>query len=324
MHLKKRKKIPLKYYFFLFLFILTFIVSIQVLNHFHVSFTNQEFLKFILEDYNYFERNKTKDFSYYLVKYALKVDLKNPVSIFMNSYKGSVLTSSDEVLVSNPSSSYVEDPYPEKEVVEPLVYIYNTHQLEEYSISGIEEYGVVPNVMMASYILREKLYEAGISSVVEDNDVSEFLRTNNWNYASSYKVTRFMMEDAKLKNPSLKYFVDVHRDSVNKNISTVTINGKSYAKILFIVGLENENYQANLETTGTVLNLLEENYPGITRGIYKKQGKGVNGVYNQDFNENVFLVEMGGYQNTLDEVLNSTIAFSEVFVKYIKEQEESI
>ena len=323
MHLKKRK-IPFQYYLFLFLFVLTFVISIQVLNHFHVSFTNEEFLKFVLEDYHRFENTDDKDFSYYLVKYALKVDLKNPVSIFQNSYKGSVLTSSDEVLVSNPSSSYVEDPYPEKEVVEPLVYIYNTHQLEEYSTSGIEEFGVVPNVMMASYILREKLYDAGISSIVEDNDVNAFLQTNNWNYASSYKVTRFMMEDAKVKNPSLKYFIDLHRDSVHKNISTVTIYGKSYAKILFIVGLENENYEANLKTTGKVLDLLEENYPGITRGIYKKQGKGVNGVYNQDFSEFVFLVEMGGYQNTLDEVLNSTIAFSEVLEKYIKEEEGNI
>jgi len=320
-HLKKSRKIPIKYYFFLFLFVLTFIVSIQVLNHFHVSFTNQEFLKFVLEDYNRFEKTHHKDFSYYLVKYALRVDLKNPVSIFMDSYKGSVVSSSDEVLVSNPSSSYVEDPYPEKEVKEPLVYIYNTHQLEEYSTSGIEEFGVVPNVMMASYILREKLYEAGISSIVEDNDVSEFLKTNNWNYASSYKVTRYMMEDASVKNASLKYFVDLHRDSVSKKISTVQIGDKSYAKILFIVGLENENYEENLKTTGRILDLLEEDYPGITRGIYKKQGKGVNGVYNQDFDKNVFLVEMGGYQNTLDEVLNSTIALSEVLVKYIQETE---
>lgn len=244
--------------------------------------------------------------------------MKNPVSIFQNSYKGSVLTASDEILESNPSSSYVEDPYPEKEIVEPIVYIYNTHPREEYSTLNIEEYNITPNVMMASYILREKLYEAGISSIVETADVNEFLQTNNWNYASSYKVTRLLMEDAKEKNPSLKYFIDLHRDSVKRNLSTVTIGNKSYARILFIIGLENENYEENLKITKTIFDSLEEKYPGITRSIYKKQGPGVNGIYNQDFNKNVILVEMGGVENTLDEVLNSTIALSEVLTEYIK------
>lgn len=50
--------------------------------------------------------------------------------------------------------------------------------------------------MMASYILREKLNRNGISTIVEENDVTEFLKTNNWNYASSYKVTKLLMQDA--------------------------------------------------------------------------------------------------------------------------------
>ena len=126
------------------------------------------------------------------------------------------------------------------------------------------------------------------------------------------------MEDAKEKNPSLKYFIDLHRDSVSKNISTATINGKSYAKILFIVGLENPNYQGNLTVTTTINNMLEENYPGITRGIYKKEGKGVNGVYNQDFDQNTILFEVGGPENTIQEVLNSADAIATVLAEYIE------
>ena len=319
----RKRRWKWKCLFFLALFVVTFIVSIQLLHRFHVQFTNQDFLKFVLEDYDPYQvREGPKDFSYYLVKYALKIDLKDPISIFQNSYKGSVSTASDDIEHVSSDSTYVEDPYPEKEIEEPLVYIYNTHQLEEYSKANIEEYNVTPNVMMASYILREKLYEAGIPAMVEDNDVSEFLHANNWNYASSYKVTRLLMEDAKEKNPSLKYFVDLHRDSVKRSLSTATINGKSYARILFIIGLENENYEENLKVTETIFNMLEESYPGITRSIYKKQGKGVNGVYNQDFDKNVILVEMGGEENTLDEVLNSTLALSDVLTRYIKGDEQ--
>lgn len=276
-------------------------------------------MRILLENSNPFiEKTDKKDIAYYLVKQILKIDLKNPATIFQSTYTGSISTASDEIK-PEVDSTYVEDPYPEKEIQEPIVYIYNTHQLEKYSTTNVEDYDIVPNVMMASYILREKLYENNIPAIVEDADVSEFLKTNNWNYASSYKVTKLLMEDAKEKNPTLNYFIDLHRDSVSKKISTTTINDKNYAKILFIVGLENENYQENLQVTEKVLNSLEEKYPSITRGIYKKQGPGVNGVYNQDFHKNVILVEMGAEENTIDEVLNSTLALSEVLTFLIKE-----
>jgi len=308
--------------FLVFLFVAIFVLSVQSIHHFHIQSTSKEFLKYVLADSNHFLEPVKKDFSYYLIKYALKIDLKNPVSVFQHSYQGPVSTTSDEVVMNTPTSSYVEDPYPEKQDKKPLVYIYNTHQLEEYSTANIEEYGVVPNVMMASYILRERLLDEGVSAIVEDNDVSAFLQTNNWNYASSYKVTRLLMEDAKSKNPSLKYYIDLHRDSVGKNISTAKIGDKSYARILFIVGLENEGYEENLKVTQTIFDMLEHDYPGITRTVYKKQGKGVNGVYNQDFDKNVIIVEMGGSENTLDEVLNSVLAFSKVLSKYIEGEEK--
>lgn len=320
---RRKKKLPkIKIIFYITLFILTFVTSIHLLNKIHFQITNDEFLKLVLENSNpYMSKTNKKNFYYYLVKYILNIDLENPSTIFNSTYLGSISTSSDEVedTTTNEGSTYVEDPYPEKQTEEPLVYIYNTHQLEKYSTKNIEEYDVVPNVMMASYILREKLYENGIPAIVEQADVNEFLQTNNWNYASSYKVTRFLMEDAKEKNPTLNYFIDLHRDSVKKSISTTTINGKSYAKILFIVGLENDNYKENLQVTEKINNMLEEKYPGITRGIYKKQGPGVNGVYNQDFHKNTILIEMGGVENTIDEVLNSTLAVSEVITQFIKE-----
>lgn len=320
---KKKKKLPkIKIIFYLTLFIVTFVISIHILNKVHFQVTNQEFLKLVIEDSNpYIRKNTKKNLSYYLVKYILNIDLENPATIFKSTYLGSISTSSDEVEPSdiNDGSTYVEDPYPEKIIEEPLVYIYNTHQLEKYSTENIEEYNVVPNVMMTSYILREKLYDNKIPAIVEEADINQFLQTNNWNYASSYKVTRFLMEDAKEKHPTLNYFIDLHRDSVKRSISTTSINGKNYAKILFIVGLENSNYPENLKVTERISALLEEKCPGITRGIYKKQGPGVNGVYNQDFHKNTILIEMGGEENTIDEVLNATLVLSEVITEFIKE-----
>ena len=285
------------------------------------NISNSEFVRLLLAEGNpnFTVQKKEKKNFLDSVLSLFQIDLKNPFQMIKNnySYQDYSDNSSDE-LEQPTGSEYVEDPYPEKEVTEPIVYLYNTHQLEEYKQENQESYNVTPNVMMLSYIIREKLNDKGIPTIVEENDVSAFLQTNNWNYASSYKVTKLLMEDAKTKNPTLKYFIDLHRDSVSRNISTATINGKSYAKILFIIGLENPNYQENLTVTTTINNMLEEKYPGITRGIYKKEGKGVNGVYNQDFDKNTILFEVGGPENTIEEVLNTADAISTVLAEYIK------
>lgn len=285
------------------------------------NISNSEFVRLLLAEGNPNFTVQKKEKKNFLDSFfsLFHIDLANPFQMIKSnySYQDYADNSSDEE--EQPTGSeYVEDPYPEKEVTEPIVYLYNTHQLEEYKQENQESYNVTPNVMMLSYIVREKLNDKGIPTIVEENDVSAFLQANNWSYASSYKVTRLLMEDAKTKNPTLKYFIDLHRDSVSKSISTATINGKNYAKILFIIGLENPNYQENLTVTTTINNMLEEKYPGITRGIYKKEGKGVNGVYNQDFDKNTILFEVGGPENTIEEVLNTADAISTVLAEYIK------
>ena len=82
--------------------------------------------------------------------------------------------------------------------------------------------------------------------------------------------------------------------------------------------MENKNYKDNLEVTKTIDDMLKEKYPTISRGIYKKQGKGVNGVYNQDFDKNTILVEVGGEENTIDEVLNTINVLAETLDLYIR------
>ena len=51
----------------------------------------------------------------------------------------------------------------------------------------------------------------------------------------------------------------------------------------------------------------------------KKSGKGVNGIYNQDFNVNTMLIEVGGQYNNISEVNNTLKIFAQVLRDYIKE-----
>lgn len=164
----------------------------------------------------------------------------------------------------------------------PTIYLYNSHPTEEYASSSIGEYYVNPTVIMNNYILEDVFRKNGYISYVEEESVKKILEDNNWNYASSYKASRMLIEKSKQEHPSLKYFIDIHRDSLEKEKTTIQIGDRSYAKILFIVGLENPSYQENLYFTEKIHSKLEELYPNLSKGIYKKEGPGVNGVYNQD------------------------------------------
>ena len=70
------------------------------------------------------------------------------------------------------------------------------------------------------------------------------------------------------------------------------IDNKSYAKLLFIVGQEHDNYKENLELANTLNNLVKEKYPSLTRGVMLKSGENVNGKYNQDLSNKMILIEV--------------------------------
>ena len=224
-------------------------------------------------------------------------------------------TASDDVYSLN--SDYIEDTNKDNNIENPIVYIYNTHQLEEYNKTNLEEYNIKPNVLMASYILREYLNRNNIKTVVETADITDFLNVNGWNYSKSYNASRFYLDEAIKKYPNLKLIIDLHRDAIEYNASTVTINDKKYAKVLFVVGLDYENYQPNLDLANSLNNLINSKYPGLSRGVLKKSGKNVNGIYNQDLKNNIVLIECGGYQNNIDEVMNTMIALSDIIKIYL-------
>ena len=190
--------------------------------------------------------------------------------------------------------------------------------LENYKAENLDIYGITPNVLMASYLLKEKLNNLGIPSIVEDTNMSEMLSVNGWDYTYSYKASRLLILSKKSEYPSLKYFIDIHRDSVSKDMSTATINGKSYAKILFVVGQDYTGWETNYQEAVKVNNILEKKAPNISRGILKKTGMNVNGVYNQDLSNNSLLIELGATDNTIEEVLNTLNVIAEVLKEYIK------
>ena len=204
---------------------------------------------------------------------------------------------------------------------EPLIYIYNTHDEEAYYNSYLNPYNIVPDVKLASYYFQERLKDLGIESVVEKRKIKDVLDKNGWNYRYSYNASRVYLEEVSKNNPSIEYFIDLHRDSVGKDKTTTVINGKSYAKVMFLVGLEHENYQKNLDLATRLNELISQFDSTLSRGIYQKEGPGVNGIYNQDFSSKAILIEVGGQYNTIEEVANTIEVIAKVLKDYLGELE---
>ncbi len=220
-----------------------------------------------------------------------------------------VLQNKVEEVSKNPSNSSSE----------PLVYIYSSHQKEGYSMDNMEDYNVVPDVFLASHIMQEKLDNIGIKTIVLENDITAYLNDNKLDYSYSYVASRHFLKDDLNKYPTVKLFIDLHRDATTKEASTVVINNKSYAKIMFVVGMEYDTYEKNLHTVNLINDKIKKLYPTLTRGIMKKAGIGVNGVYNQDLKDNIILIELGGNNNNLDEVVNTIELLVPIIGEYINE-----
>lgn len=321
---KARKKINLlKLFFCIFFVLLLFLLFKSFILTTKLASSNEEFLNKLLNDSNHYilYKNVNENPIYSFVKLITKIDIKEPKSILEKSLKYKTnnmnisYTASDDVYSLN--SDYIEDTNKDNNIENPIVYIYNTHQLEEYNKTNLEEYNIKPNVLMVSYILREYLNRNNIKTVVETADITDFLNVNGWNYSKSYNASRYYLDEAIKKYPNLKLIIDLHRDAIEYNASTVTINDKKYAKVLFVVGLDYENYQPNLDLANSLNNLINSKYPGLSRGVLKKSGKNVNGIYNQDLKNNIVLIECGGYQNNIDEVMNTMIALSDIIKIYL-------
>lgn len=326
--IKKSKRIfKTRYIIYLVCIYLFSNLTFSYLQNKKININNKDFLNVLLSSSNNFTKKEYDNNKLInsIVKLFTNVDISSPVTALdykmaINSIKSddSHTDSYDNVEELEKISNYIEDPNP-IDINDPIVYIYNSHQLENYNINNSEIYNIKPNVMMTSYMIRENLNKANINTIVEEENVTEILRVNNWKGSKAYDVTRMLINDARDKNKSLKYFIDIHRDSVTHDKTTITIDGKAYARFYFVIGLENPNYEENMKFANKLNSMLNNRKKGISKGILQKQGKGVNGVYNQDIDSNVILIEVGGYENTIEEVNNSVEILSDVLIKYIKE-----
>ncbi|QQK75807.1 stage II sporulation protein P [Salicibibacter cibarius] len=207
---------------------------------------------------------------------------------------------------------------------EPLIHISHAHNREAFhpEVDGEEDLHLEENIVKVGEHFADAFRDYDLPVEVADDDVTGMLDERGWDYSQSYEMNREIVEEAKEEHDELEFFFDLHRDSVGREHTAVTINEEEYARTFFVIGEDHPDYEQNLEMATEIHNRLEDRWPGLSRGVITRGGAGVNGVYNQDLSPNAMLIEFGGVDNTYEEVYRSADALAEVLQEYIHEELE--
>lgn len=210
---------------------------------------------------------------------------------------------------------------------EPLVLIYHTHTTEGYMPS--EKYNYTPdstyhtkdlnfNVVKVGEVLAEELNRRNVPTI--HNKTFHDIPTYMTSYANSMKTAEQVLKE----NPSIKIVIDLHRDAPvsdpqkSREITTVKIDGTTYARFLLVVGTDNTfphpNWKENYRFANLLNDRLEQLYPGISRGIDLRRER-----FNQHVSNKAILLEIGSHGNTMEEALISAKVFAEVLADIVKE-----
>ncbi|MEG0450342.1 MAG: stage II sporulation protein P [Lysinibacillus sp.] len=226
--------------------------------------------------------------------------------------------------IPNPDSD--PDPDPETSTIQQLqtntpfnVLLLYTHSHESYKpivaqTKGLpatyNHYDDQTNIFSMQDMMKQYLQLNGITPSVLDFDVMG----NGAKLKQTYKIVRPVLAE-QLTKQKYDLVLDLHRDSVPAEATTLVRNGERYAKVAFVVGAEHNGYKANLAYATALSEQLNQMVPGISRGIIKQQGKDVNGIYNQDLSPTMLLIEFGGIENNEEELERTMAVLAQAIAK---------
>lgn len=185
------------------------------------------------------------------------------------------------------------------------IHIYNTHQGEKYATQSVKE---------GSQYLMSLLKQKGYDVDYETTDFELYKTKNNINYRYSYSVSKKYLSQSIKNHGQYDMVIDFHRDSVKKSATTLHYKGKSYAKLMFVVGKSSGNYPAVKKMSNDLSQRLNQKIPHISRGIYVKQSH-----YNQGTTKNMLLIEVGAHENTYEEIQNSLNILAMAIDEYLNQ-----
>lgn len=224
-----------------------------------------------------------------------------------------------DILTNNLNSPREENSSASVNEQEPLVYIYQSHNLESFfteskTYDPNEAFHETKNISLVGERISQSLKERGINSIHDKTNIM-----GNAPFSKAYTLSREPLKASLENNKSIKMVFDIHRDSKKRSQTTIKLNGEDYPTITFILSGSTNNHQENLKFAELLHNKIEEKYPGLSKGIYTKNNPKNQNTYNQDLFSNSVMVQIGGVENTLEEEYRTADVFAETIEDLLKE-----
>lgn len=205
----------------------------------------------------------------------------------------------------------------------PKVLVYHTHTTESYVLKaqdlgkkGIASFNTNPkyNVVRVGEELSRNLNKYGIETL-HNATVHDKVRD------AAYGVAINTLKSYKLSYPSIKVFIDIHRDGLDASKPKLRmvkkINGKNAAQIMFVMGTDDmlpfPQWEENLKFALKIEQKLNEKYPGLARPVWLVKKR-----YNQQVSNQAVLIEVGGDGNLLSECTESMKYLAEALSDVMK------
>ncbi|NMO94860.1 stage II sporulation protein P [Paenibacillus lemnae] len=207
------------------------------------------------------------------------------------------------------------------------VFIYHSHPQESFnpllSKASNNPGSTSPskNIMLVGSMVSKRLQAKGIGTVHDQSDYQSSVPDYNWNY--SYKYSRQTVKAAMAQHDDLTYLIDIHRDSQRHSKTTTQINGVNYAQVYFIIGHANKNWRDNESFANRINQKLEQKYPGVSRGVWGKSANQGNGEYNQSLSPRSILIEIGGIDNTKEELKRTAELLADMIAEVYWEEQDA-
>ncbi len=199
---------------------------------------------------------------------------------------------------------------------EVQVILYHTHNTETYlptdGVSKLE--GKNGGVVQAGEVFQAALQQKYGIRTVHNTTLHDYP-----NYNRSYQNSLSTVQQLLKANPNAKAVFDIHRDAgfTSKTPTTTTINGKAAARIMLVIGANQDNWQENLAFARQLETKCNALYPGLLRDTIRVKE---TGRYNQQVHPHAVLLEIGSDLNTQEEANYAMECFAQVVYEVLQDE----
>lgn len=200
------------------------------------------------------------------------------------------------------------------------ILIYHTHTSETYRTGSFaparaDAYHIwnttETGIVEVGRALRRRLEE------VYGIPVCHALDIHDWpSHPRAYIEARDTVQQVLARNPNVEIVLDVHRDAPEGLVATVA--GQPVAQVALVVGTNaamHPGWRANLAFAQQLAARIQARWPGVFRRVIERPDSRLN----QDLHPRAVLVEVGSYDNHLDEALRTAELLADVLAEMLAE-----